>query len=39
LLQAICKATENDKLVFVYDNHEKRLKEDVLDFGRLVRTP
>jgi hypothetical protein len=37
LLQLVRKAVGNDKLVFVYDNHEKRLQEDVLQFRRLVR--
>jgi hypothetical protein len=37
LLQLIREAVGNDQLVFAYDNHEKRLREDVLEFCRLVR--
>jgi hypothetical protein len=37
LLSRIRKAVGNNRLVFVFDNHEKRLREDVLEFRRLVR--
>jgi hypothetical protein len=37
LLAAICTATGNRKLVFCFDEHERRLKEDVLTFRKLVR--
>lgn len=37
LLLAIRKATENGKLRFAYDEHEKRLRADVLEFRKLVR--
>lgn len=37
LLQLVRKSVGNDKLVFVFDNHEKRLREDVMEFRRLVR--
>src|SRR5262249_10660631 len=37
LLLAIRQAVGNHRLVVVQDNHEKRLKEDVLAFRRLVR--
>ena len=36
LLQLLQKTIDN-KLFFVYDNHEKRLREDVLAFRRLVK--
>jgi hypothetical protein len=35
LLQLIREAVGNE--AFVFDNHEKRLREDVLEFGRLMR--
>jgi hypothetical protein len=37
LLEAIRKATGNAKLAFCYDEHERRLKEDVLELRKLVR--
>jgi hypothetical protein len=37
LLHAIQSATGNANLVFCFDGHERRLKEDVLEFRRLVR--
>jgi hypothetical protein len=37
LLTAIRDRVGNDQLVFVHDDHEKRLKEDVRQFKRLVR--
>jgi hypothetical protein len=37
VLQLVREAVGDDQLVFVYDNHEKRLREDVLEFRRLVR--
>jgi len=36
LLKAIRKALGNKKLEFQYDDHERRLKEDVSGFKRLV---
>jgi hypothetical protein len=37
LLQAIRKAVGNDRLAFAHDDHERRLKEDVAAFRRLVK--
>jgi len=37
LLRLIRKATGNRKLVFAFDDHEKRLRHDVAEFRRLVR--
>jgi len=37
LLAKIREAVDNDKLVYVFDNHEQRLREDVRAFRRLVR--
>lgn len=37
LLQAIHKATGNNQLAFCFDEHERRLKEEVLELRRLVR--
>jgi hypothetical protein len=37
LLPLIRQALGNDELVFVYDHHEKRLREDVREFRRLVK--
>jgi hypothetical protein len=37
LLQMIRKAVGNDDLVFCHDEHEKRLREDVREFRRLLR--
>ncbi len=37
LLNAIRLALEDDRLVFVHDIHEKRLRDDVLEFRKLVR--
>ncbi len=37
LLKAIRLALGDDRLVFAYDDHEKRLRGDVLEFRRLVR--
>jgi hypothetical protein len=37
LLQVVRKAVGNKKLVFDYDDHEKRLLLDVLAFNKLVR--
>jgi hypothetical protein len=37
LLEAIRKATGNSELAFCFDEHERRLKEDVLELRRLVR--
>jgi hypothetical protein len=36
LLRLIRKALGNDKLVFVHDDHEKRLNYDVSEFHKLV---
>lgn len=36
LLNLLRKAVGNDQLVFVYEDHEKRLREDVLEFRRLI---
>jgi hypothetical protein len=37
LLNAIRLALGDDRLVFAFDEHEKRLRDDVLEFRRLVR--
>lgn len=37
LLKAIRQALGNDRLVFCHDDHEKRLRDDVLRFRRLLR--
>ena len=37
LLQLIREVLNDDQLVFVHDDHEKRLKYDVAQFNRLVR--
>ncbi len=37
LLDLIHRAVGNKGLAFVYDDHEKRLKDDVLEFRKLVR--
>jgi len=37
LLSKIREAVGNDKLVFAFDDHEKRLPEDVRAFRRLIR--
>jgi len=37
LLRAIRKATGNKELVFCFDEHERRLREEVVEFRRLVR--
>jgi hypothetical protein len=37
LLRLICEALGNPELVFRYDDHEKRLRENVRDFKKLVR--
>jgi hypothetical protein len=37
LLQLMRNALGNDELVFVFDDHEKRLREDVREFRRLVK--
>lgn len=37
LLNLIRQAVRHDNLAFVYDDHEKRLKGDVLEFRKLVR--
>jgi hypothetical protein len=37
LLNQIRQAVGHGDLVFVYDDHEKRLRGDVLEFRRLVR--
>jgi len=37
LLQAIRKATGNNELILCFDDHERRLKEDVLELRRLIR--
>lgn len=37
VLATIREAVGNNKLVFVFDNHEKRLREDALELRRLVR--
>ena len=37
LLRLICKATGDRKLVFAFDDHEKRLRHDVVEFRKLVR--
>jgi hypothetical protein len=37
LLRKIREALGNSELVFCYDDHEKRLREDVRHFRRLVR--
>jgi hypothetical protein len=37
LLQVIRKALGNRKLVFAFDDHEKRLRLDVLEFRKLAR--
>jgi len=37
LLSQIREAVGNDKLVFVFDDHEKRLPEDVRAFRQLAR--
>jgi hypothetical protein len=37
LLEVIRREVGNNKLTFCHDDHEKRLKEDVLKFRRLVR--
>jgi hypothetical protein len=37
LLRLLREAVGNDRLVFVHDDHEKRLREDVLAFRRLMR--
>lgn len=37
LLRLIRKAVGNVKLAFCYDDHEKRLREDVREFNRLRR--
>lgn len=37
VLQAVRQTTGNDLLVFCFDEHERRLREDVLEFRRLVR--
>ena len=37
LLEMIRREVGNTKLAFYHDDHEKRLKEDVLKFRRLVR--
>jgi hypothetical protein len=37
LLNQIRQAVGQDNLVFVYDDHEKRLKAEVLEFRKLVR--
>lgn len=37
LLRAIRKAVANERLSFCFDEHERRLREDVLEFRRLIR--
>jgi len=37
LLAAIRNATGNEELVLCFDEHERRLREDVLELRRLVR--
>jgi hypothetical protein len=37
LLAAIRKAVGNDQLAFAYDAHEKRLREGVVEFRKMVR--
>jgi hypothetical protein len=37
VLQAVREATGNGDLVFCFDEHERRLTEDVREFRRLVR--
>jgi hypothetical protein len=37
LLQVIRKATGNQELVFCFDEHERRLKADVLALRKLIR--
>jgi hypothetical protein len=37
LLQSIREAVGNEELDFVYDDHEKRLAEDVKEFRSLIR--
>ena len=37
LLDLVRKAVGNERLAFFFDDHEKRLKEDVLEFRKLVR--
>jgi hypothetical protein len=37
LLNQIRQAVGHDNLIFVYDDHEKRLRGDVLEFRRLIR--
>ena len=37
LLNQIRQAVGQDNLVFVYDDHEKRIRGEVLEFRRLVR--
>lgn len=36
LLRLIRQSLRNKKLVFVHDDHERRLREDVREFSRLV---
>jgi hypothetical protein len=37
LMKAVREALGNDRLTFAYDEHERRLREDVREFRRLVR--
>lgn len=37
LLQMVRNALGNDQLIFVHDDHEKRLREDVREFHKLLR--
>jgi predicted Zn-dependent protease len=37
LLDLVRKEVGNERLAFVFDDHEKRLREEVIQFRRLVR--